>query len=424
MLGNDGEDVAVEMTPATTTATAGVDSLELEPALELAPEVTVGSSSSPTDSPAPAGADAAARRVQKTYLSMVGFAYLLAVASPGTILWTSSSACAGASSSPGDHDGVSSAASSIVGCAYGTIDARVLAKLTLWALALLASFRDLRGSDPGSISGDILRRWDDAEPEDHAEVKSRCFLEPAPPSSTRTDGLVGELDAERDLPRSLSAKLYPHSRRKRCERCGFRPPLRSHHCKACDACVATFDHHCAFLGTCVGERNHFRFWTFVALNVVCLHVALGIVGTGRWEAPVLGLRADSRLLAAVARAAPWLARLYLYPIYAAALALWVVHTILALTGSTTFEWTKGPERIEYLRGTRSTDFPFGKGAVRNVAAFVARDDVWARAAARVGRSDDGAGAWTPVRWRMPDRIERESEDWWNHPWQNKYWSCC
>jgi hypothetical protein len=27
-------------------------------------------------------------------------------------------------------------------------------------------------------------------------------------------------------------------------------------------------------------------------------------------------------------------------------------------------------------------------------------------------------------WKMPMSIDRESEDWWNHPWQNKYWSCC
>jgi hypothetical protein len=39
-------------------------------------------------------------------------------------------------------------------------------------------------------------------------------------------------------------------------------------CKICNVCVATFDHHGLFLDTCIGERNHFRFWLFLILNIV------------------------------------------------------------------------------------------------------------------------------------------------------------
>ena len=32
--------------------------------------------------------------------------------------------------------------------------------------------------------------------------------------------------------------------------------------------------------------------------------------------------------------------------------------------------------------------------------------------------------WAPTPWVRPAFIDRDSEDWWNNPWQNKYWSCC
>jgi hypothetical protein len=35
-----------------------------------------------------------------------------------------------------------------------------------------------------------------------------------------------------------------------------------------------------------------------------------------------------------------------------------------------------------------------------------------------------SSSWTPVLWYPPGKIVRDSEDWWEHPWQNKYWSCC
>jgi len=32
--------------------------------------------------------------------------------------------------------------------------------------------------------------------------------------------------------------------------------------------------------------------------------------------------------------------------------------------------------------------------------------------------------WTPTLWQRPGPVIHDSEKWWKHPWQNKYWSCC
>ena len=157
--------------------------------------------------------------------------------------------------------------------------------------------------------------------EETADCDERqSFLEPLPllhSSSPKANNvpLSKQLSNNKKL-------LYPHTRRKYCTACCIHPPLRSHHCKICNRCCATFDHHCQFLDTCIGERNHFRFWLFVLLNVVCLNIALRIVGSSGHVVPKVdssSLGGESQLLPIhphhIGHAILIISKLYMYTIY-------------------------------------------------------------------------------------------------------------
>mmetsp|Transcript_31587 Transcript_31587/g.58332 ORF Transcript_31587/g.58332 Transcript_31587/m.58332 type:complete len:151 (+) Transcript_31587:1191-1643(+) len=150
----------------------------------------------------------------------------------------------------------------------------------------------------------------------------------------------------------------------------------------------------------------------------------------------------------------------MYTIYSIAVLLWIIHTALALGNCTTFEVAKGSEHVGYSKGTGMMDLPFGRSMFDNARMFFSRDDsMFGWTAFVKGERDCCLGGrltfgqvmlpycrgysytcckngnrptkattttdyWMPILWKMPEFIDRESEDWWNHPWQNKYWSCC
>ena len=445
-----------------------------------ATEIDVGAEN---NAPAPPPPSALRRRARKNYFSALGLGYALAIASPGTVLWPSSCLDQGragnpvaATSSPvnasiGDVDAhrqnVTAAGSFTSDHSAGrcAIDVPVLAKLTCSVAALIAFFWHFQGSDPGVLTSDVLRRLDafegkealqtddgdgdglaprdeEAPASDAADDERDSFLEPSPSSPS---------DPPRPRKRHGRQRLYPHARRKYCRKCRLHPPLRSHHCRATGRCVATFDHHCRFLDTTIGERNHFRFWAFLSLNLWCLHIALGVVGTGQVDG--IAEEAPASWLLQVGQTVLLLAKCYLYPTNFIVWLLWMIHTVLALGNTTTFEMGAAADRADYLQGTNTWDLPFGRGPRHNLRVFFTRDDACRRiktwCAGRVGwrpprdrggdgdrgahaapvatNAPDGATtdeAWIPVLWKMPDFIERDSEDWYNHPWQNKYWSCC
>ena len=93
-------------------------------------------------------------------------------------------------------------------------------------------------------------------------------------------------------------------------------------------------------------------------------------------------------------------------------ALLLFHSFLALANVTTVEMVKAG-RLEYLRDTLPCDLPFSQGVAPNLKLFCF-DHGW-----RLMYSE-----WVPKEWRRPLAIVRDSPEWWNHPWQNKYWSCC
>ena len=370
--------------------------------------------------------DRTSRIVRKNYLSMVALAYAMACASA----WSSSYACGeplhSAQSAGADATDAMGASDAEDGASPSTRQdgpsscaadrgrpIAALVGLTLAAALLVASFLDLQGSDPGFLAGDPMDRWDRAVEEEEsgrsqrqhgADTERRSFLD----SSTDGNGGPESPEPDSDITHDRPPRLYPHARRKRCEACVISPPLRSHHCRVNGRCVATFDHHCGFLNTCIGERNHFRFWLFVSLNLVCSHDALGILSSGY------------KIQDGVWLAVGLMSRLYVGFIWLAAALMWVIHTVIAVSNVTTFEMTRGSD-IDYLRGTRMFDCPFGGGPCRNVMAFFARDDMSKSIRRARGRRVED---WTPVMWRMPRSIERDSSDVWNNPYQNKYWSCC
>ena len=450
------------------------------------------------------------RRVRKTYLSMILLAYILTLVSPGTILWSSTSSSCNqtlilsnttdtkATSIPftnssgnilrngndNDHNNYTSISPGYSSnklyakcMMYGSINISVIAKLTCSTLVLILLFLNLLGSNPGLLTNDVMAQLDASEcnnttningseyDDEEANLERQTFLEPLPllTPSSKCISLSSPLSRP-PMPQPKNQKLYPHTRRKYCQKCQIHPPLRSHHCNICNRCIATFDHHCLFLDTCIGERNHFRFWLFVTLNVICLHISLGIVGTS--NLPSVGkqlfgfVNSNNQVVVAgvelelrIGQVILILSKLYMYSIYIIATLLWIIHTAIALGNSTTFEMTKGPEHIDYLRETTMMDFPFGRGLFGNIKTFFSRDDIfrWIKkilkgeekvcfvdrlllkrcsccksanrrsAAKSLERTCD---YWEPILWKMPECIERESEDLWNHPWQNKYWSCC
>lgn len=267
-----------------------------------------------------------------------------------------------------------------------------------------------------------------------------------------------------------------------CNICALTPPLRSYHCKICNRCVATFDHHCTFLETCIGERNHTRFWCFLFMQTITLYLMIRHVNSAATSVGVL-LQAllDQRSTISFARSSappiaaadddgkfsiPWLpivqiliTKCYLYMLQISSLMLLTIHSWFAMVNGTTLECIKRGDELEYLRGginDNLLDLPFARPTLyENLYLFCCLRDPGYGCPAVNGWPcrwrGDGAGSsqrhanassslmtlssspssssssshlWTPILWKPPGRIIRDSPDWWNHPLQNKYWSCC
>ena len=333
---------------------------------------------------------------------------------------------------------------------YGSVDIIQLFKFILNFVAVIASFYSVHHSNPGILTNEAMARLNEIDNhtsfvtqrevapndgncytnEDLNDTERQNFLEPP----SKLPHLHGEKSpqAKSSQMRDIQTSLCQSTRRKFCAQCGIHPTIRSHHCKICNACVATFDHHCLFLDTCIGECNHFRFWLFLLLNVVGLNHTLNIVRSGRVPKSING--EGLRNIHSIGLSVSIIAKLYLYPILTVATILFTIHTLLMMTNSTSFEFGKASGHIDYLRGTKMMDFPFGRGLFGNFRLFFWRDDTYKRlsgcsCAKYLTANSNGQGnsideEWTPILWMMPRSIERDSEEWWNHPWQNKYWSCC
>ena len=404
------------------------------------------------------------KSVRRNYFSLSGLAVLLTIMSPRSMLWSSSSSCTSLSNRIYnstlnyilDHTSVRSLQAGQNSSEqqtnnyddsciyYGSINTSALILPAITIILTILSFTNLQGSNPGILTTEIMADLDasDGGEDNSSEVENgvvrsddglerRTFLQEITSSPLDRPTKLDHDDSENVY---LSNTLYRSTRRKYCDKCQFKPTLRSHHCSTCNVCVATFDHHCHFLGTCIGERNHFQFWLFMLLNVATVKICLNIVGSSNLTVSAFvngrGSNADSSsgdLALGLGTAINIIAKLYMYPIYIVASVLLIIHTLLLMGNSTTFEFTKGAEHIDYLRGTRMMDFPFGRdGLCSNVIMAFCRDDIHRSLCHRPKASIESnkSSDWVPIVWKIPEVIDRESEEWWRHPMENKYWKCC
>ena len=73
-------------------------------------------------------------------------------------------------------------------------------------------------------------------------------------------------------------------------------------------------------------------------------------------------------------------------------------------------------KIKYLKGTRDFDLPFSNGLGGNLEHFCCKSDGLILSLFNK--------EWTPTIYDPIGKIKRDSEDWVNNLWENKYWSCC
>lgn len=224
-------------------------------------------------------------------------------------------------------------------------------------------------------------------------VASMMPLPPPPLSASQQSSLQQQQSS------SSSSSRRPHNnnnkkknnRRPWCRKCCLAPPLRAHHCNLCHACVATYDHHCEYIGACIGERNRGRFWWLLFLQVLGIGQCCAVLvwgrrggdgggGIGRSASPIL---IYNMILAHWKQdddehQEPQLSLWKLFRIILAevsfclaamiAIFLFILHSSLALTNLTTFEYIKW-RHLEYLHGIPPYQSPFHEGILRNLQIY-------------------------------------------------------
>jgi hypothetical protein len=199
------------------------------------------------------------------------------------------------------------------------------------------------------------------------------------------------------------------------------PPMRTAYCKAAKRYVASYDHFCPFLNTPIGERNHARFWWFLLMELNSINWAIAVVHTGfvphSWN--------HGEWMSVNGHAFATALILYLTVLFVGPLFLF--HTFLAMTNMLTREFMRA-EELEYLKGTQDFDLPFSESFSGNIRGFCVDQDAFTSWIASLVccfcSAKQKVEKWSPVKWRRQRQIVRDSEDWQNHLWHNKYWSCC
>lgn len=205
-----------------------------------------------------------------------------------------------------------------------------------------------------------------------------------------------------------------------CKWCHAQQLARAKHCRDCNKCVALYDHHCHWIGTCIGERNRARFWWYLTAQWIALAVAIGILNTGFvWRRGMSDwVWQNSLTLAAL---------VVLWGLQVFVFGLWVFHSWLACTNTTTYELSSGSKRLWYLAGSepQDCDLPYSRGLCTNLRLFCCELETGGLCCGLLRRAKTGGGQpWQPTAWVYPGRVERDGSDWTANLWSNQYWSCC
>lgn len=267
-----------------------------------------------------------------------------------------------------------------------------LAMILLSLIFSLVSFGALQGSDPGYLTEEIISRLSLQED----DYNNREGEEEEAFEQNRRTQIMEQMEC---MP-ALDSSSFTSLCRKRCDICGFSPPLRSHHCKDCNQCVACFDHHCGFVGTCIGELNHCRFYIFLTMQLFVLGFCTNIVNSSSFGCISLLLldendNNDKKDMLILSMAQVCATKIYTGVLFSCALLIWIIHSFLAVTNSTTFEFTKGGRHLEYLQNTHPMDCPMSQGACRNLYLFCCQKDAGCHCHRR------RRGSFQPIVWRPP-----------------------
>lgn len=196
-------------------------------------------------------------------------------------------------------------------------------------------------------------------------------------------------------------------------------PIRAKYCKTSKQIVATYDHHCQMLNTTIGERNRARFWLLLLWCTMGLIWSLAVAHSGFRNVlfhPTLTWFSYNSHALVVA--------VFVWTNFACIVSLFLFHTFLMLANVTSHEFMKS-EKLKYLRGTRDFDLPFSMGMRANLVFFFTSDSAVQLTVNRLlGKQTE----WKPHLWPKPNINDiteaRNSTDVWQHPWHNRYWSCC
>ncbi|CAD8112209.1 unnamed protein product [Paramecium sonneborni] len=188
--------------------------------------------------------------------------------------------------------------------------------------------------------------------------------------------------------------------RNECQECKIVQSYRTKHCSKCQKCIPKYDHHCFWIGGCVGELNHRMYWLFLFFQ--CSLCFDGLIqfqnqfvfysiydeeyGYDQYKYQYFIIL----IMAATS---------FAFGLFTGTLLIY--HTILILTGKTTWEQTKR-DKISYLIFYPKYYHPYNYGLIENIKQTFFHKDILSH--------------WIPPQ---KDQIKEQC-----NIFDNKYYSCC